>query len=452
MAVSKGFIELDFIRMNAEEQQKKIDSFLNLMENRRSVRSFSNETVPEKVLENVIRSAGTSPSGANQQPWTFVLIKNQKIKKEIRIAAEREEKERLEQSSLEFKQENSVLGKKEYLEEAPYLIALFKINHGLETKEDGTTEKIKHYYVQESISICSGFLLSALENTGLNSLVHTPVEATQSILNRPENESPFLLIAVGYGKEDYQPPKLRRKPLSEIILNQPLQPARNTLAPPFQKTTFLRDNELIHRAENYYKFIKKRRNVRDYSTEPVDEQLLYKALQAAAATPSGGNLQPYRLVVVSDQRTKELIRGFAETEERKLYEEKISKEWKDALGPLGTGWKKPHLTDAPYLIVAFRKQVKLEEDSLIDGSVLIRKNSMALASSAMAVGVLICALRHAGLCTLTHTPSPMKFLGDLLDRPKDEVPFVVLPVGYPAKDCKVPDITKKDLSEILVKI
>ncbi|WP_164984892.1 nitroreductase family protein [Ammoniphilus sp. CFH 90114] len=449
MAVSSGYIKLDFTRLTPEEQLNQVSDYTATMEQRRSVRSFSNRPVPEAVIEKVIHSAGTSPSGANQQPWTYVLIQDPEVKRAIREAAELEEQQRLENIGIDQTDMLNMTGNKDYLEEAPYLVALFKINYGLTT--DGTEQKIKHYYVQESAHISAGFFLAALQHAGLDSLVHAPVLAAQDILGRPKNESPSLLFAVGYAKDDYQAPSLKRRPLSEIV-NTPSPFSTEILqAPEYLPRPKMEEQQQVAKANTYYEHIRRRRNVRHYSTEEVDIQLLHYAIRAAATTPSGGNLQPYRFAIVSDMETKQKIRELAEIEEKKLYEQRISEEWRDTLAPLGTNWKKPHLTDAPHLIVAFKVDENPNEANVLDQSLLYPKNNFAMESAAMAVGVLMGGLHHAGLCTLTHTPSPMTFLRDLLHRPKNEVPFVLLPVGYPAPDCEVPDITKKPLSEILVK-
>jgi nitroreductase len=437
--------------MSPEEQASRIAGYVEKMEKRRSVRAFSSRPVSEKVIRQVIHSAGTSPSGANQQPWTFVLIKDPALKRSIRIAAEEEERKQLQEGSLPNLDQRSLLGDKGYLEEAPFLVAMFKINHGLDVQPDGTAKKIKHYYVPESIGIAAGFFLAALQHAGLDSLVHTPVAAAQQLLERPKNESPYLLFAVGYAKQDYEAPSLTRKSGSAITIGESPFTDDSYEAPEYQPSASFTDEESqLAAAASYYDFIKKRRNVRHYSTEEADVDLIHQAIRAAAATPSGGNLQPYRFAIISDPERKGKIRELAEIEEKKLYEERISDEWREVLAPLGTNWEKAHLTDAPHLIVAFKVDEAPTAADIIDQSLLNPRNNFALESVSMAVGVLMGGLHHAGLCTLTHTPSPMYFLRDYLNRPKNEVPILVLPVGYPADDCEVPDITKKLLSEILV--
>ncbi|HZD18867.1 MAG TPA: nitroreductase family protein [Actinomycetota bacterium] len=182
-----------------------------------------------------------------------------------------------------------------------------------------------------------------------------------------------------------------------------------------------------------------RRTIRDFSTEPVDPEILTSALAAAASAPSGANIQPWRFVVVTDPDLKRRIREGAEEEERAFYRSRASEEWLAALEPLGTDWRKPHLEDAPFVIVVF-------EVHKGDGA---PKPYYAKESVGIAVGFLLAALHHAGLATLTHTPSPMRFLNEILGRPRHERPFVVIPVGRAAPGAEVPDIERKPLDEVV---
>lgn len=182
-----------------------------------------------------------------------------------------------------------------------------------------------------------------------------------------------------------------------------------------------------------------RRTIRDFSTEPVDAQVIRDALAAAAAAPSGANIQPWRFVVVTDPDLKRRIREGAEEEERAFYGSRASEEWLAALEPLGTDWRKPLLEDAPYVIVVFEVHKGGEAP----------KPYYVKESVGIAVGFLLAALHHAGLATLTHTPSPMRFLNEILDRPRHERPFVVIPVGRASPDAEVPDITRKPLDEVV---
>ena len=206
--------------------------------------------------------------------------------------------------------------------------------------------------------------------------------------------------------------------------------------------------ESIHRSAAFRDMLRKRRTVRAFSSDPVPIEIIQNAIATAGTAPSGANQQPWRFVVVQDPDVKQQIRAAAEEEERESYEHRMSVEWLEALAPLGTDWQKPHLTEAPYIIVAFRLDYGVKQ--LPNGAQQRVKHYYPGESMGIAVGFLIAALHTAGLATLTHTPSPMKFLNEILHRPGNERPFVVLPVGYPARDCTVPVITKKSLDEIMV--
>jgi nitroreductase len=427
MAISNGSILLNFERLQPEQQHQRVQAFVDTMQAPHEARRFSDRSVSEEVMEKIIHAAGTSPSGANQQPWTFVLVQDPFIKKQLRKAAEGEEKERGKNNETD----------KAFLEAAPYVVALFKQKYGLERKEDGSTEKVKHYYPNESTAICAGFFIAALQHAGLDYRMHGPVKAMGDLLQRPDNEAPFLLFAVGYAEEQ----ELSKRFSLESLIDGDTNLSFTEEAHHLEKPVFQSDEEQLNCASRYYDTIKRRRNVRDYSTEPVDLTLIQQAFQSVNAAPMLTESQAFRFVLVTHPETKQKIREQAEGEEKKFYEEKITDEWRDVLQPLGTNWQKPHLTDAPYIIAAF----KIDDSSS-------KEKTMPLISTGIAVGILMSALHHAGLCTLTHTPSPMTFLRDLLERPKAEMPIVVLPVGYPATDCEVPDITKKPLSKILVKL
>ncbi|MBI3733875.1 MAG: nitroreductase family protein [Chloroflexi bacterium] len=202
--------------------------------------------------------------------------------------------------------------------------------------------------------------------------------------------------------------------------------------------------EMRRRAAEFYADIRRRRTVRDFSDRPVPREVIENALRAAGTAPNGANMQPWRFVVVSDPSLKRRIREAAEVEEKDFYEHKAPPEWLDALAPLGTDWRKSFLETAPYLIVIFSQGY----GRLPDGRKV--KHYYALESTGIATGFLIAALHHAGLATLTHTPSPMGFLNAILDRPSNERPFLVLVAGYPAADATVPLISKKPLEEIAV--
>jgi iodotyrosine deiodinase len=193
--------------------------------------------------------------------------------------------------------------------------------------------------------------------------------------------------------------------------------------------------------------MQRRRTVRSFSSDPVPFHLIESAIRAAATAPSGANQQPWKFVVVTDPEVKRKIRIAAEEEERDFYAHRAPQEWLDALAPLGTDSNKPFLEDAPYLIVVFRIDYGLTVEP--DGSERKLKHYYVAESVGIAVGMLLSALHIAGLAALTHTPSPMGFLCEVLNRPKNERPFVLIPVGYPAPDTEVPAIGKKPLSEVL---
>ncbi len=196
------------------------------------------------------------------------------------------------------------------------------------------------------------------------------------------------------------------------------------------------------RAKDFFGLLVRRRTVREYSSRPVPISLIETAIATAGTAPSGANLQPWRFVVVRDPEVKKKIREAAEKEEYESYHGRMSEKWLRRLAPLGTNEHKPFLEIAPYLIVVFRINSFVE-----DGET--EPTYYSQESVGIAVGILLAALHNMGLATLTHTPSPMKFLQEILSRPKNEVPFVLIPVGYPAEDAKVPDIKRKPLDEIM---
>ena len=203
-------------------------------------------------------------------------------------------------------------------------------------------------------------------------------------------------------------------------------------------------------SEAFLQRMRMRRSVRQFSSEPVPFELITNAIAAAGRAPSGANQQPWTFVVVADPQVKREIRIAAEVEERISYEERMGQEWLGTLKPFGTDWRKPHIEDAPYLIVVFEHVYGLTADE--DGQERRHKHYYTRESVGIAVGVLLAGLQLAGLATLTHTPSPMGFLAQILGRPHNERPFVLIPVGYPAPDCVVPQISKKPLAEIMVVI
>lgn len=203
-------------------------------------------------------------------------------------------------------------------------------------------------------------------------------------------------------------------------------------------------DEMQQRSQEYLAELQRRRTVRDFSADPVSRDIIENCIRAAATAPSGANQQPWKFIAVSDPALKQRIRTAAEQEEYEFYHERAPQEWLDALTPFQTDWHKPFLETAPWLIAIFAETYSFHED----GSK--RKHYYVQESVGIATGFLIAALHHAGLATLTHTPSPMKFLNDLLERPVQERPFLLLVVGYPATEAEVPDITKKPFDEIAV--
>jgi nitroreductase len=203
--------------------------------------------------------------------------------------------------------------------------------------------------------------------------------------------------------------------------------------------------EMLARARAFEAELQHRRSVRHFSDEPSDDALLDVCIRAAGSAPSGAHRQPWTFVVVRDADTKRRIRAAAEAEERETYAHRLTDEWRAALEPLGTDWRKPFLETAPALIVVFRQTYGVEETRR-------RTNYYTQESVGIATGFLIAALHHAGLATLTHTPSPMGFLAAICGRPENEKAYVLLPVGYPAPGCVVPDLARKPLEAIRIRL
>jgi len=201
--------------------------------------------------------------------------------------------------------------------------------------------------------------------------------------------------------------------------------------------------EMRQRLHDFYADVNRRRTVREFSDRPVPRDIIEDALRAAGTAPSGANLQPWHFSVVSGARTKSRIRVAAEVEEKEFYEHRASPEWLQALAPLGTDTNKPFLETAPYLIAVFLQKFGV----LPDGRKV--KHYYPVESTGIATGILITALHMAGLVCLTHTPSPMKFLNEILGRPTSERPFLLLVTGYPADGAEVPDIHRKPLNDFV---
>jgi iodotyrosine deiodinase len=217
-------VPLEFKRLPLEEQLSRAREFAARMQQRRTVRQFSAQAVPRELIEVALRVAAYAPSGANQQPWRFVAVSNPEIKRKIRAAAEAEEKENYEgrfpQEWLDALAPLETDWHKEFLEIAPWLIVVFRIDYGVRRNANGSEQKIKHYYVQESVGIACGFLIAALHLMGLATLTHTPspMGFLSEVLGRPANERPFVLLPVGFPAQDARVPDIRKKPLSETAV------------------------------------------------------------------------------------------------------------------------------------------------------------------------------------------------------------------------------------------
>ncbi|MFW5697258.1 MAG: nitroreductase family protein [Fimbriimonadaceae bacterium] len=202
------------------------------------------------------------------------------------------------------------------------------------------------------------------------------------------------------------------------------------------------DEETLGQLQSDYEVARTRRTCRRFSTRPVPQAAIETAISIAGTAPSGAHRQPWRFVAISAPEIKQKIRIAAEEEEKAFYEKRAPQEWLEALKPFGTGWRKPHLTEAPWLIAVFRVDATVHPDGTRE------KNYYMAESVGIAVGFLVQALHRAGLATLTHTPAPMNFLREICGRPGWEKPFVLLPVGYPAEDAEVPKLERKPFKEI----
>ncbi|MCH7576088.1 MAG: nitroreductase family protein [Candidatus Marinimicrobia bacterium] len=198
----------------------------------------------------------------------------------------------------------------------------------------------------------------------------------------------------------------------------------------------------LTQAKAFYLRMDSRRSVRHFSGKPVHRETIAHLIRTASTAPSGAHKQPWTFVAVSDPATKRKIRQAAEAEEKQSYETRMPDEWLEALEPLATGWRKPYLEIAPWLVVLFQQTV----EQLPEGET--RKNYYVVESVGIAAGMFLTAVHQAGLVSLTHTPSPMKFLADILKRPSNEKPFLLMPVGYPEEGCQVPDLQRKGLDQV----
>ena len=208
------------------------------------------------------------------------------------------------------------------------------------------------------------------------------------------------------------------------------------------KYNILSESEMVQNSAEFYSEMSLRRTIRDFSPEPIDKEIIENCIKTAGTAPSGANKQPWYFVVVSSPDLKKEIRIAAEKEEKSFYHERAPKDWLNALEPFGTDENKPFLETAPYLIVIFEQKYKIDKNGKKE------KHYYTSESVGIATGMLITAIHRVGLATLTHTPSPMKFLNKILNRPENEKPYLVLVVGYPTNETKVPNIKRKKLSEI----
>ena len=204
----------------------------------------------------------------------------------------------------------------------------------------------------------------------------------------------------------------------------------------------LSPQEQLKRAQSYYKHLDERRSIRMFSPRRVEKPVIEQLILTASSAPSGAHKQPWTFCAISNAELKQKIRIAAEQEEKESYESRMSERWKSDLAPLGTDMHKPFLEIAPWLIVAFRKIYELDEHGQKHNNYYVNE------SVGIACGFLITAIHNAGLVTLTHTPSPMNFLGKLLDRPRNERAYILFPIGYPEDEIYVPDIHRKPLEEV----
>ncbi|GIV31474.1 MAG: oxidoreductase [Saprospiraceae bacterium] len=212
---------------------------------------------------------------------------------------------------------------------------------------------------------------------------------------------------------------------------------------PFEPLKFS-EQETLLRSRDFRQFMSRRRSIRHFSDRPVAREVIENIIMTAASAPSGAHKQPWTFCAVSDPEIKARIRKAAEKEEFESYHHRMSEEWLRDLEPLGTDWHKPFLEIAPWLIVVFKKAYELAPDGTR------RKCYYVNESVGLACGFLLAAIHNAGLVALTHTPSPMNFLQEILQRPENERPFLLIPVGYPADDARVPDLQRKPADEVIV--
>lgn len=211
----------------------------------------------------------------------------------------------------------------------------------------------------------------------------------------------------------------------------------------YTKETY-EEQEVIKRSKDFYQWMDKRRTVRDFSDRPIPKEVIENIIKTASTAPSGAHKQPWTFAVVANPDIKKKIKEAAEQEEYESYNSRMSEEWLKDLRPLQTDWHKPFLETAPYLIIVFKKAYELDSEGNKHNNYYVNE------SVGLAAGFLLTAIHNAGLVALTHTPSPMNFLTNLLDRPKNERPVLLIPVGYPVADTYVPKLSRKPLEEVAV--
>ena len=204
----------------------------------------------------------------------------------------------------------------------------------------------------------------------------------------------------------------------------------------------LSEEDMDKQASDFYELMNKRRTTRHFSDRKVSKKLIQYAIKTAGTAPSGAHLQPWTFVAISNNDLKNKIRQAAEDEEKKTYSNRMPESWAELLRPLGTDHVKQHITDAPWTIVVFRQTKRIRENGEMGPTYYSQE------SCGIAIGLFIAAIQNMGLTTLTHTPSPMKFLRDLLNRPEHEHAMLLMPVGYPADNAKVPNLTRKNIEDI----
>ncbi|QVK18486.1 nitroreductase family protein [Mycoplasmatota bacterium] len=361
-----------------QERLNKINQELMIKQSKRL-----NNQIPISVIETAIKIAGSAPSGANQQPWTYVLINDTSVKQKL--------VDRLENEAL-----------RDYT----FIILLFKQNHGVKINEDGTIEIVKHYYAHDSVCLSAGMLVGAFHYANITYDLLPINKKINDILSRPNHETAILSFSI--------------KGISD------------------------NSDEVTCKIMDFYEIIKGRRSIRRYSNHKFNEEIIRHSIKLVDNILSS---QSHYFELVSDSSLKHKIRKASEENEKRLYEELISEEWKNALNPLKTNWQKSHLTEAPYLIIAFsRKHDNVSSRKQQNQQIMDSKTMTGIAT-----GLLIQILHYIGLSTLTYTPSPMRFLNSILDIPSHLTPMMVLPIGYKDKSYQLPDIKRKELEDILIK-